>query len=98
MTFDASLPAGDGVENLGNSVADIVLHHPPYEKAGQKDTHHRIDQIEVVGFCGVEVFGQEILYPVYQHLQYQSCQCREDTYQKTKYQDELFLLDVLFAP
>ncbi len=67
-------------------------------RTGEEDADYGVDQIEVVGFRRVEVVRQEILYPVYQHLQYQGGECREDTYQKAEYQDELLLFDVLLAP
>ena len=46
----------------------------------------------------IKIIRQEILYPVYQHLQYQSRNSRKDTYQKTEYQDKLFFLNILFTP
>ena len=77
------MPSGDGVEDFGYSVADVVFHDVADEESGEEDADYGVDQIEVVGFRRVEVVRQEILYPVYQHLQYQGGECREDTYQKS---------------
>ena len=79
-------------------MTDIVLHHVADEQSGQEDAHHRIDQIKVVGLRRIEIVRQEVLYTVYDDLQYQCGKRRKDTYQKTENQDELLLLDILFAP
>ena len=98
MPLDTSLTARDGIQNLGDSVADIVLHHIADKQPSQENPHYGVDQVQVVGLGRVEVFRQEGLYPVYQHLQYQGGQGREDTNQEAEYQDEPFFLDVLLAP
>ena len=98
VPFNPPLPAGNRIENFSNPMTDIILHHIAYKQSSQKNTHYRINQIKVVGFRCIEIIRQEILYPVYQHLQYQSRNSRKDTYQKAEYQDKLFFLNILFTP
>ena len=59
---------------------------------------HRIYQILVISLCRIEVLRKKVLYPVYQHFQYQCGKCRKDTDQKAKNQNKPFLLNILLTP
>ena len=98
VSLNPPLPTRNGIKDFCNSMTDVILHDIAHKQACQKNSHYRINQIKVVGLRCIEIIRQEILYPVYQHLQYQSCNSRKNTYQKTEYQDKLFFLYILFTP
>ena len=79
-------------------MTDIILYDIAYKQPCQKDSHHRIYQILVISLCRIEVLRKKVLYPVYQHFQYQCGKCRKDTDQKAKNQNKPFLLNILLTP
>ena len=70
MSFDASLSAGNGIQNLCDSMTDIVFNNVAYKPACQENSDYRIYQIQIVSLGHVEIIGQEILYLMDKEFQY----------------------------
>jgi hypothetical protein len=79
-------------------MADIITYHLTNEQAGQENTYHRINQVQPVHTGRIEVLRQEMFDIFYQELQQTGSQSRQDTHHKTKYQDEVLILYLLFPP
>ena len=83
MPFDLALLAGNGVENLGDAVADIIAHHVAHKEAREQNTDDGVQQIEPVGSRDGEVMRQQVLYLVDEPFQQQPRQCREHANDKS---------------
>ena len=55
MPLDASLPTGDSIQNLGDPMADVILHNVTHKPACKKNSDYRIHQIQIVGFRRIEI-------------------------------------------
>ena len=69
MSFDTSLTTRNRIQDLGNTMTDVILHDITHEPSRQENTYHRIYQIQVVGRCRIKVVCQEILYLMNKELQ-----------------------------
>ena len=98
MPLDAPLPTGYGIQYFGDPMTDIIFYDIAHKQPCQKDSYHRIYQILVISFRRIKVLRKKILYPVYQHFQYQCGKCRKDANQETKEQDKPFLLNIPLTP
>ena len=98
MSAYASLLARNGIENLGHAMPDIVAHDVADEQASKKDTHYRIDEVEIVSLVGVEILGEEMLNEVDEILQCKSSKSRAEPYEHGKDKRKGLGADVLFTP
>ena len=83
MPLDTALLPRYGIQDFGHTVADVIAHHFANEQSGQEDTHYRINQIQPVYTCGIEVLCQELLDVLHEKFQQKSGQGRKDSYQET---------------
>ncbi len=79
-------------------MADIVAYNIFDEQSGNKNTDNRINEIEIVDADRTETAGEQMLNRGNKPFQYQRRGSREDSDQKTDYQDEMFLLDMFLTP
>ena len=86
MRAYACLLARYGIEYLGHSVPYIVAHHITDKESCQEDTHHGIQQVQVVGFIGRKVLCEEVLYGVYEPLECQRCESRAQSHYDSQYE------------
>ena len=67
--LDDGLALRDGVEDLGDTVADVIAHNVSHIATCDEDAQHWIEQVEVVGTVDIEVEGQQMLEMMDQPLQ-----------------------------
>ena len=90
MQFDDGFALRDGIEDLGDTVRDIVFHDELNKQSRQGDTNHRSDEIPPVVLRN-EMMLHQMLDAVDHHLEQlcgTGCQC---AHKKTQDQDEVFL-------
>ena len=98
VRFDAALLAGNGKENLGDAVADVVADDISDEEHRQPNAHDGIDKVEPVGACDGELVRQQVLYLSDEPLQQKSCASREDANEETDEQHEVLVGQVPAPP
>ena len=69
MSFDTSLTTRNRIQDLGNTMTDVILHDITHKPSRQENTDHRIYQIQIVGRCRIKVVCQKILYLMNKELQ-----------------------------
>jgi hypothetical protein len=89
VRFDAALLAGNGKENLGDAVPDVVSYNILYEEHRQPHTYYRIDEVEPVGTRHREFMCQQMLYLSDEPLQEQAGTSCEDADKKADEQHEV---------
>ena len=87
----------DGIQDLGHTVADVVLEDVAHIATRHQDAHHRPKEVEVVGTL-VERVGQQSLKKVYQLLEYQRSRSTTQTCEQCQDQHQLLFREVLLAP
>lgn len=98
VRFQPAFLLRDGIEDAGDTVADVVLDDVAHIEPRQQDTDNRVDEVEVVGAVGVEVRGEQVLDKVDEKFQNQCGGGRADTDYETQKQHEVVFVDVLLAP
>ena len=98
MPFDAAFLAGDGIENLGDAVADIIAHHVAHEESCYQDTDDGVQQVEPVGARDGEVVGQQVAYLVDDPFQQQARQRREYADDESQEEHELLVPHMALPP
>ena len=74
----------DGIEDAGDAVRDVVLHHIAHKKHGEQDAHHRIYQIEQVERGGVEAPGKSCHDDVDEPVEHVGGHGREQTHYESQ--------------
>ena len=82
MGLDDRFALGDGVEYLGNTVADVVAHDIAHEECGEGNTNQRRDQIPPGMFVGNEVVFYKPLDQVDKGFQQSCCGCGKSAYEE----------------
>ena len=98
MRFDATLLAGNGEENLGDAVADVVPHHISDEEHRQPNADNGIDEVKPVGSRHDEFVRQKVLYLSDKPLQEQARTSRKDADQKADEQHEVVVGEMPAPP
>ena len=98
VRFDATLLAGNGKENLGDAVADVVADDISNEEHRQPNADDRIDKVEPVGARDGELVRQQVLYLPDEPLQQKSRTSCEDADQKADEQHEVLVGQVPAPP
>ena len=81
MGTDVALLAGNGKQNLGHSVADIITHHITHKEHGEPDAHYRVNEVKPVGPRHHELVGEQFLNLPNKPLQQHARAGCEDAYQ-----------------
>lgn len=98
MGLDAALALGDGKQDLGDPVADVILHHIFHIESCYEDAHDGEEQVGEVEILPAEVLGEEDLEEVDGAFQQPGSQGSSDPHQETDEQQEVALLDMGVAP
>ena len=98
VRFDAALLAGNGKENLGDAVADVISYNITNEEHRQPNAHDGIDEVEPVGTRDGELVRQQVLYLPDEPLQQKSRASREDADEETDEQHEVLVGQIPAPP
>jgi hypothetical protein len=98
MGLDAALLAGDGKENLGNAMTNVVSHNIFDEEHRQPNADDGINEIEPVGTGLNELVRQQVLNLPDEPFQEQTRTSREDADKEADEQHEPALREVSAAP
>jgi hypothetical protein len=61
MAAYSTLAARNGIEDLSNTMTDVIAHHLANEKPGYKDTYYGIYQIEPVEGMWIKATCKQVL-------------------------------------
>ena len=98
MRANMAATLGNGIEDLCHAMTDVIPHDIFHEQSRQQDSHHGIEQVEVMHACRLEIARQEMLDEMDQLLQDQRSHGRAQAYDEAEDQDEIPLLDMLLPP
>jgi hypothetical protein len=91
MRFDAALLAGNGEENLGDAVPDVVSYNVLYEEHRQPNADNRIDKVQPVGSFDDKLMRQQVLYLPDEPLQEQARASGKDADKEADEQHEVLV-------
>ena len=97
MNLNDGFALRNGVENLGDTVRDVVLDNVFDKEPCEGDTNHRGDEIPPV-VLGDELVFHEMLDSVNHELEQLCCARRQRSHKETQNEDEVLLWDMLLTP
>ena len=97
MNLDDGFALRNGVENLGDTVRDVIFDNVFDKESSEGDTNHWGDEIPPVVLRN-ELVLNEMLDTVNHELEQQCCTRRQGAHKETQYEDEVLLWDMLLAP
>ena len=91
MRFDAALLAGNGKENLGDAVPDVVPDDLTNDEHRQPNADNRIDEVQPVGSLDDKLMRQQVLYLPDEPLQEQARTSSKDADEEADEQHEVLV-------
>ena len=88
----------DGIENAGDAMRDVVLHHIAYKKHRDEDTHNGIDEIKEVEAGGIEAPCQQRHNLVDEPVKHVGSHRREQSHEERQHEHEHALTNMSGAP
>ena len=97
MNLNDGFALRNGVENLGDTVRDVILDNVFDKESSEGDTNHWGDEIPPVVLRN-QLILNKMLNAVNHELEQLCCTRRQGAHKETQYEDEVLLWDMLLAP
>ena len=98
MRLDDRFALRDGIEDLGDTVRDVVAYDVADEEGSQRDTDDRRDEVPPGMSAGDETGLHEPLDEVDEGFEQRGCGCAESTYEEGQQEHQVLLADMAFTP